>query len=146
MDSSQNKQIVMQAYELYGKGDIKGVLAHCADDVHWVSADIDRVPFSGTYAGQYEVGQFFTTLAEHVDTLSFTPREFIAEGDKVVVTGSARWHAKTTGVDFGSDWVHVFTLRDGKVTRLEQYTDTAAAEAAFRPPLGSEQPAPTLRH
>ncbi len=146
MDSIQNKQLVMHAYELYGKGDIKGVLEQCADDVCWTSADIEQVPFAGTFNGQYEVGEFFSHLANNVDTIHFTPRDFIAEGDKVVVTGNARWHVKSTGADFGSEWVHIFTVKDGKVTKFEQFTDTAAAEAAFRGPRSSVQSSTELRH
>jgi ketosteroid isomerase-like protein len=146
MDSIQNKQLVMQAYGLYSQGDIKGVLALCSDDVCWTSADIEQVPFSGRYNGQYEVGEFFTSMAGTMDTVHFTPRDFIAEGDKVVVTGDARWHVKTTGAQFASEWVHVFTVRDGKVVRFEQYTDTAAAAAAFRGRTGVQPSAPELRH
>lgn len=132
MDSHQNKQLVMRAYELYARGDIKGVLGLCADGVCWTSADIEHVPFSGVFNGRFQVGEFFASLAGAMDTLRFTPRDFIAEGDKVVVTGEARWHVKSTGADFGSDWVHVFTVREGEVVRFEQFTDTAAAQAAFR--------------
>lgn len=146
MDSNQNNQLVMHAYELYGKGDIKGVLDHCADDVCWTSAEIDQVPFAGTFNGQYEVGEFFSHLSNNLDTIQFAPRDFIAEGDKVVVTGSARWHIKSTGADFGTEWVHIFTVKDGKVTRFEQFTDTAAAEAAFRGPRSSVQSSTELRH
>ncbi|MDB5963243.1 MAG: hypothetical protein JWP59_4537 [Massilia sp.] len=146
MDSSQNKQVVMQAYGMYGAGDIKGVLGLCADDVCWTSPDVEQVPFSGQYNGHYEVGEFFASLAGTMDTIQFTPRDFIAEGDKVVVTGSARWHVKTTGAEFGSDWVHVFTLRDGKVVRFEQYSDTAAAQAAFRAAPQAVRSATELRH
>ncbi len=146
MDSNQNKQLVMQAYGLYDKGDIKGVLDLCADDVCWTSADIAQVPFSGRYDGRYEVGEFFTSLAGTMDTVHFTPRDFIAEGDKVVVTGDAHWRVKATGADFSSDWVHIFTVRDGKVVRFEQYTDTAAAEAAFKGNPQAVRSSTELRH
>lgn len=65
------------------------------------------------------------------------PKEFIAEGDKVVVVGEASWLAKPTGRSFDSPRVHVLTLRDGKIARFEAYNDTAPAERAFRP----DQPA-----
>jgi ketosteroid isomerase-like protein len=132
MNTDQNKQLVMQAYGLYAQGDIKGVLMLCDERICWVSPDIERVPFSGTYNGHYEVADFFSRMAEHLDTLQFAPRDVIAEGDKVVVTGDARWQVKATGVEFGTAWVHVFTVRDGKVVRFEQYSDTAAADTAFR--------------
>ena len=61
------------------------------------------------------------------------PKEFIAEGDKVVVVGNATWLTKPTGRSFDSPWVHVMTIRDGKIARFEAYNDTAPAERAFRP-------------
>jgi hypothetical protein len=146
VDSDQNKQLVMRAYGLFGQGDIKGVVAMCTDDVCWLSADIAQVPFSGTFNGRFEVGEFFAGMEGSVDTLRFTPQDFIAEGDKVVVTGEARWQVKATGAQFESDWVHVFTLRDGQVKRFAQYTDTAAAADAFRAAPVVEQSGNTLRH
>lgn len=146
MDSNQNKLLVMQAYELYQRGDIKGVLALCSDDIEMTIPDNEHIPYSGQYYGQHGAGNFFTKLGAASDTLSFTPRHFIAEGDKVVVTGNARWHVKATGADFTSEWVHVFTVRDGKLARLEQHSDTAAAEKAFRMTPGSVQSGASLRH
>jgi ketosteroid isomerase-like protein len=70
----------------------------------------------------------------------FEPREYIAEGDKVVVLGQATWHAKQTGRSFDTPFIHVFTMRDGKVARFEAHADTAAGERAFRadqPELGA---------
>ena len=47
------------------------------------------------------------------------PREFIAQGDKVVVLGHGAWTTRDTGRDFESDWVHVFTVENVDYERLE---------------------------
>jgi ketosteroid isomerase-like protein len=49
----------------------------------------------------------------------FEPREFIADGDKVVALGHYAWHVKATGREFGDDFAHVFTLCNGKVIRFQ---------------------------
>jgi hypothetical protein len=67
------------------------------------------------------------------EALQFEPQEFIAEGDKVVVTGQAKWAVKSNAQTYESPWVHIFTIRDGKVARFHQFNDTAAAVEAFRP-------------
>lgn len=38
---------------------------------------------------------------------------------------------------YNMDWVHVNTLRDGKIFEMREYTDTAAMVEAFRSPPAS---------
>lgn len=77
------------------------------------------------------VGGFFSDQAGAQDVLSFEPREYVAQGDKVVALGSYRWRVKKNGREYGGEWAHVFTLRGGKVTAFHEYMDSAAAAAAF---------------
>ena len=71
-------------------------------------------------------------LASTVEYTTFEPREFIAQGDQVVVIGSERARVKATGRVVDTDWVMVFTIRDGKVVRFRDYYDTAPSLAALR--------------
>ncbi|HKF28020.1 MAG TPA: hypothetical protein VKB29_02255 [Candidatus Binataceae bacterium] len=43
----------------------------------------------------------------------FEAREFIAQRDKVVVNASERPRVKATGKVFDSNYVHLYTVRDG---------------------------------
>jgi ketosteroid isomerase-like protein len=146
MDSNQNKQLIMQGYERFQQGDIKGVLALCSDDVQITSPENEHVPFTGRFDGLYGAAEYFAKLGGSLEPVHFAPKDFVAEGDKVVVTGEARWHVKSTGADFLTPWVHVFTLRDGKICRFEQMSDTAAAVAAFRGPQMGTAESAVLRH
>jgi ketosteroid isomerase-like protein len=139
MDTKQTKQVVMQAYQSYKDNNIKGVLALIDDKVEWIGPDSDYIPFAGTHKGKDQVAQFFSKLEQTQDVLKFEPQTFIAEGDKVAVTGNGSWRVKATGQTYDSPWVHIFTVRDGKIARFEQHVHTAAAEAAFRPAQGTAQ-------
>ena len=133
MSSLENKKLVMQGYQMYKDKNIKGLLAMYADEIEWIGAESDYVPFSGTYRGKKQVEQFFSKLEQAQEAIQFEPQTFIAEGDKVVVTGESIWLVKATGQSYENPWVHVFTIRDGKVVQFQQYNHTAATEAAFRP-------------
>jgi ketosteroid isomerase-like protein len=147
MDTSQTKQLVMQAYQFYKAHDIKGILSLADENIEWIGPDSDFLPFAGQFHGKDQVAHFFSMLEQAQDVIEFEPQNFIAEGDKVAVTGTARWAVKTTGLTYDSPWAHIFTLRDGKIARFEQHTHTAAAEAAFRPRQGAGQETDTsLRH
>jgi ketosteroid isomerase-like protein len=59
------------------------------------------------------------------------PSEFIAlEPDRVLVPSQATGRSKAVGVDVTIETSSVWTVRDGKILRLEQYFDRAKAEAA----------------
>ena len=146
MNAEQNKQLVVEGYRRFQNKDIEGVLERFSDDVDCVAPKLDCAPFSGSFHGKTEARQYFAELDAAQEATRFEPVAFIAEGDKVVVIGSATWHVKATGLDYDSEWVHVFTVRDGKVARFQQFVDTAAAEHAFRPMAGAQAPQPDLRH
>jgi ketosteroid isomerase-like protein len=56
----------------------------------------------------------------------FEPREFIEAGEHVTVLGRESSTALDTGKPFESDWVHIFTIKAGKVTRWRGFFNTAA--------------------
>ena len=131
MSEQDNVAVVRRAYENFKGGDIDGLLGLMAEDVDWRLPEIEGIPYSGARRGRESVGGFFTQLADSQDVLSFEPREFVAQGDKVVALGTYRWRVKRTGREYGGDWAHVFTVRDGRIAGFHEYMDSAAARAAF---------------
>ena len=133
MSEQDNLQIVKEAYAAFKRGDIPAILNTLSDDVVWfLPGQTSLVPVAGERRGREEVGQFFAALDENQEVKEFEPQEFIAQGEKVVVLGQYRWRVKSTGREFSSDWVHVFTLRDGKVAGFKEYYDTDACADAYR--------------
>ena len=90
-----------------------------------------RVPTNGGRVGKAAVTKLCSDMAGGVAFETFAPREFIAERDKVVVLGYYNGTSKTTGRRFSSDWVMVFTFRDGKVVHFREFGNTSELNAAF---------------
>ncbi|MDF2463333.1 MAG: hypothetical protein K0Q43_1568 [Ramlibacter sp.] len=132
MNEKENSALVQQGYKLFAQGDIPGVLKLMSPDVVWESPKVENVPFSGSFKGQEGVGQFFGALAGALDILKFEPREFIAQGNKVVVLGEGRSRVKGQKEEFDDRWVDVLTVENGKIARYERYGNTAQTERAFR--------------
>ena len=133
MSEAQNTKVVQEAYAAFGRGDIPGLLGSMTDDVTWrpVIGTAKHVPFSGERKGKAGVAEFFKIVSETEDFQQFEPREFIAQGNTVVAIGHYRAATKASGRTFDSDFVMVFTLRDGKVAAFREFTDSAAVNAAF---------------
>ena len=132
MSEEENTRLVQQAYRDFQNGDIKGVLGSLSEDVEWVTPRLEGVPVGGTYHGVDEVGRFFSSLGDAQEPRHFEPKEFVAQGEKVVALGYYAWHVEATGREWESDFAHVFSVRDGKIARFQEYTDTAAIADAFR--------------
>src|SRR2546422_1519665 len=124
--SEQNRTVVQQAYSNFKEGNIEGLLNLMANDVTWTLPEMEGVPFAGKRTGRPSVGEFFATVGASQDVVRFEPREFVAEGDKVVALGSYEWRVKATSREFAGDFAHAWTIRDGKVVSFHEYTDTAA--------------------
>ena len=132
MTEQENVRAVLAAYAAFGRGDIQAILDSLTDDVEWVLPGPPEVlPFAGVRRGREQVSQFFTVLAETLTLEQFEPREFIAQGDKVVVLGRSRDRMKATGRVVENEWAAVFTLRAGKIARYQVYEDTAAFVSAL---------------
>ncbi len=132
MGEQENTELVQRIYGSFRDGDIPAMLDSLSEDVQWVTAEIEGVPTGGIRHGREQVGQFFQTLSDTQEVRQFELREFVAQDDKVIALGHYAWHVKSTGREWESDFAHVCSVRDGKVTRFQEYTDTAALGDAFR--------------
>ena len=118
--------VVQQAYAAFGRQDIPALLKFVAEKVDWKEICPGSLPYSGLRRTPPEVGQFFADIGEAEDITTFEPREFIEAGENVTVLGYLEGFARDTNQKFQSEWVHVFSVRNGKITRWRGFTDTAA--------------------
>ncbi len=132
MSTPSNVQRVQQMYAAFGQGNIQAILDGLAPDVTWVADGPASLPFFGSRKGREQVAQFFHAVATHLEMQEFTPREFIAQGEQVVVLGYERARAVPTGRAFEGHWAHVFTFRNGQVVSFREYDNTAAIVEAFQ--------------
>jgi ketosteroid isomerase-like protein len=131
--SESNVNAVKDAYRSFERGDMDGVMKGMAPDVDWsMTGQEGHFPTFGRRQGEAGVRGFFRDVADTLDFHRFEPQEFYEAGDTVIVLGHYEMTVKKTGRRAGSDWVHVFTFRDGKVARFREYADTATFVEAWR--------------
>ncbi len=132
MNPQENTKIVQQAYENFSNGDIPGLLNLVSENVTWELPEVEGVAVTGTRRGRAGVADFFSQLAATQEVVSFKPAEFIAQGSKVVSLGRYTFTVKASGGQFTSDFAHVFTIENGRITRFQEFTDTLAVANAYR--------------
>jgi uncharacterized protein len=127
-----NTRLVREAYAAFDRRDIPTLLDMMAEDIDWSIPGTKEIPHAGVRKGRDQVREFFTIVDQSMELEPFELREFVAQGDKVVVLGHYVGRARATGKGFESDWAMVFTVQNGKIVRFQEYTDTLAQASAFR--------------
>jgi len=113
-------------YEAFGKGDIPGVIAALDPQVEWLEAENFIYADGNPYLGPNAVleGVFVRIGAEWED-FTVSPKEILDAGETVVGHGYYSGTYKKNGKQVRAQFAHLFTFRDGKVVKFQQYTDIA---------------------
>jgi ketosteroid isomerase-like protein len=118
--------IVQQLYAAFGRGDVPTILTMVAEDVDWEFVGSAGLPYAGNRRNHEGVAGFFAAIPQADDIQAFEPREFLESGSNVTVLGWEKAKALDSGKNFETEWIHLFTLTDGKVTRWRGFFNTAA--------------------
>ncbi len=128
MSTEKNVQTVKDFFAAIGRGDREDLLALVAEDIEWIIPGEDW-PLAGTRRGHAGLENLLETASKTMET-STEPREYVAQGDRVLVVGVATGKIKATNKPFKDDWVFAITVRNGKVTKIREYIDTQALARA----------------
>ncbi|MEU3959166.1 nuclear transport factor 2 family protein [Streptomyces buecherae] len=124
--TSQNIQAIRAAYAGFASRDIEAVLAVMRPDVEWVHPDgMADYGLGGTKRGHAGIREFLARVPAVLGGMRLAPREFVEAGDRVVVFGT-REVTSRRGTTAELDFVHSWTMRDGRAARMEDIFDTVA--------------------
>jgi ketosteroid isomerase-like protein len=122
-----NVTILKNLYDAFGRGDIPTVLGAMNPDIHWYQAESNPYRPSGeAWVGPETVlNNLFMRLGSEWDGFTVHPKLFHDAGDSVIVEARYSGTFKATGNSMDTQVCHVWDVEDGKVTRFQQYVDTA---------------------
>jgi uncharacterized protein len=135
MSAQDNTGTVKEFFAAADRGDEQGLLALCAEDIEWIIPG--EWAWAGTHRGHAGLISFLHKAPETVEISTSERREFVAQGDRVVVLGVATGRVKATNKTFEDQFVFAITVRNGKVSNIQEYVDTLAlaqaSETAAKP-------------
>jgi len=101
MSTEKNVQTVKDFFAAIGRGDREDLLALVAEDIEWIIPGEDW-PLAGTRRGHAGLANLLETASKTMET-STEPREYVAQGDRVLVVGVATGKIKATNKPFKDD-------------------------------------------
>jgi uncharacterized protein len=114
--SQENVETLRAAYDAFNRGDWDSAARFGHPDFELRTAD--RAMNPGTYRGPDAARRFFEDLFEPFDEIVIDPEEFFEHGDQVAVFLRVRLRPTKSSAFVENRIGHLWTMRDGKVTRL----------------------------
>jgi ketosteroid isomerase-like protein len=123
----ENVTLLKNLYSAFGSGDIPTVLGAMSPGIKWYQAEGNPyMPSGEPWVGPDAiVNNLFRKLGAEWDGFTVHPRTFYGAGNSVIVEGRYTGTYKATGKSADIQMCHVWDVEDGKITRFQQYLDTA---------------------
>ena len=122
-----NVSLLKNLYAAFARGDVPAVLGAMSADIHWHEAEGNPyMPSGEPWVGPDAIlANLFMRLGGEWDGFSVHPKSFYDAGDNVIVEVRYSGTYKASGKSMDAQACHVWDIKDGKVTRFQQYVDTA---------------------
>jgi ketosteroid isomerase-like protein len=125
--SEENVEVVRDLFAATNERDFPRALSHYAEDVELIAA-ADSFLEPGTFNGRRAVGQWFGNwLAAFEPGYHFNIEETRDLGDVVFLYATCYGRGRTSGVEVHSQTGFLYSLRGGKIARVELYPSRAEA-------------------
>jgi len=117
--SQENVEIIRKLFAAYARGEVADSLFD--PGLVWNPAEETAM------AGLEEARASKERWEDGWETLQTEPEEFIDAGDRVLVTVHFAGRGRESGIDVEARLYEVYTLRGGKITRMDEFTDRPEA-------------------
>jgi ketosteroid isomerase-like protein len=123
--SGENVEVVQRHLGAYHRRDLMTLLALWRSD-----AEIDwsrsRGPLKGVYRGIREIEAFWKEFWSMFEEIQVETHGFTEMGSEVVVPNTAHLHGRA-GIELVARSSFVYTVENGRITRLRMFQDQAGA-------------------
>jgi ketosteroid isomerase-like protein len=119
--SEENVEIARKGVEAYARGDLDTALTYADPDIIW--NPVEEAATQGHDAIRANLERWETDFED----FEATPEEYIDAGDQVLVPIHWSGRGRGSGVQVDIRTYNVYTLRDGKVIRMDEFTERSKA-------------------
>jgi len=126
-----NLQIIKTLYEAFAARDRDRILEIFDPQITWVQNE--GFPSGGTHIGaEVVLDKVFAPFRRDWDNWKAIVRRWLDAGEAIVALGEYKGTYKATHRSMTAVFAHVYWLRNDRIVRFEQYTDTIKVAEAMR--------------
>lgn len=112
---------VQRMFAAFGAGDVDGILKTVDTESRWVYYGANPRLSNAEFSGHAAVRKFFERILKRLEIEAFDTREFVVQGDTVVIFGSESGTVRSSGEPFRNEWVQKYVVKDGLITNMAEY-------------------------
>lgn len=129
MIQTENYKIVSNHYKASAEGNIEKMFENVSPKIVW--KEMDGFPCAGVYHSQSEIVEnVFKVLGRDWTNYRFELEQLIDGGEYIVGIGNYRGKNKKTQKELNVRVSHLWQIKEGKIVRFEQFTDTLLVQQA----------------
>ena len=125
--SQENVEIVRRSGEAWSRGDLDGVVESYDPEIEWDMSSYLGWPEAQVYRGHKAVRDFFEQWLGAWESYEAEVKELVDAGDRVVSLAWQRGRFGGSEAKVENRYAQVFTLSEGKIVRVQAYSDPAKA-------------------
>ncbi len=123
---------VQRLYDAFGQRDWETIRELFAPDIEWIQNE--GFPGGGRHVGaDAALNNVLAKFRTEWTSWQAVVTEWLDANHAVVALGEYRGTHRATGKCTVAAFAHVYELRDGRITRFRQFTDTAKIRDAMMP-------------
>jgi ketosteroid isomerase-like protein len=124
--STPERRVVETMFAAFDHKDLALAVSTVSEDTLWIHHGTQKLP-SMRFVGKRGVRQFFETNFTAMQMAYFRVKQLIQDGHTVVALGEEQFTMAGQPDPLAQQWVQVYTVRAGLITRMEEFASSAAA-------------------
>ena len=120
---------VLSGYAAWNRRDVDGIAALLEPGFEFIP--LTQSPDNPPFGDREGLDRFVASSREAWEEFLFDPRAFTPAADRLMVELQVQARARHTGIELEERWAHVYTVREGRVVRMEAFRSRDEAVAAL---------------
>ena len=118
------ESVVRGYLDSLGKGNVAAILSFFGEDAIIDMPGPSSLPFAGQWVGREKIEEYFRIMPAAVKVGTLEYKHWVADGEKIVVTGVETSGSRVSGKDYSAKFCWVFHVSNGKIALWDAYEDT----------------------
>lgn len=118
------RTIVDKMLAAFDTKNVDAVVATFSDDAELIYHGTQIMP-AAKFKGKEGAKMFFEFNINALDVVFFEPRQFVEEGNTLMILGHEHFITKEDGTHLKNQWVQIYTVTNGLISKMEEFATSA---------------------